>query len=399
MGKLIATIVALLAAGTPIRTDNRPTGIAGQANGQVAASELVEVEPGCLAARAAAPSLARLFAAARADGIDLDEDDCYRPIDLQAVARTGACTGGNCACAGPPGFSNHGWGKAVDFTVDGRSITSFTEPAYLWLRANAGRFGWNLAAFALPGQPCPEPWHWEWVGDGGLLGLDTVTADVFGIIPSASGFRTYTGLEAGPAGYLVAGAASTPSGNGYWLTLNNGDVRAVGDAALYGGVAALALARPIVGMAATPSGRGYWLVASDGGVFSFGDAGFYGSTGGLRLNRPIVGMAATPSGRGYWLVASDGGVFSFGDAGFYGSTGSLKLRSGIVGMAATSSGRGYWMVANDGGVFSFGDAAFHGSAAAVALDTPVVGMARSAGGAGYRLVTAGGAVLGYGDAT
>lgn len=402
--------VSAASASTPIRPDNRPTGIGGQANGRVALSELTEVEPDCLAARAAAPSLGRLFAAARADGVDLDEDDCYRPIENQTVARTQACNGGNCACVGAPGFSNHGWGKAVDFTVGGRNITSFSEPAHLWLRANAGRFGWNLAAFAFPGQPCPEPWHWEWVGDGGNLGLDSVKADVFGIVGARGGYRTYTGLGAvssvgasdhgsippGPLRHLVAGGASTPSGDGYWLVLNNGEVRAFGDGAFAGDLRALALAEPIVAMAATPTGRGYWLVARDGGVFAFGDAAFHGSMGGVRLNKPIVGMATTPSGRGYWLVALDGGVFSFGDATFYGSTGGMRLVSGIVGMAAAPSGRGYWMVANDGGVFSFGDAAFHGSLGGVALDLPVVAIAVTQSGNGYRMVTAGGAVHSFG---
>src|SRR5579883_3071933 len=38
-------------AGSPIRPDNSPTPLAGQTNGQVAPSQLIEVEPNCLAAR------------------------------------------------------------------------------------------------------------------------------------------------------------------------------------------------------------------------------------------------------------------------------------------------------------------------------------------------------------
>src|SRR5207248_7687951 len=85
-----------------------------------------------------------------------------------------------------------------------------------------------------------------------------------------------------------------------------------------GSTGAIKLQQRIAGMASTPSGQGYWLVAQDGGIFAFGDAAFLGSTGNLHLVQPIVGMAATASGAGYWLVAADGGVFTFGDAAFGG---------------------------------------------------------------------------------
>src|SRR5207248_932037 len=251
-------------------------------------------------------------------------------------AKSNACGRGNCACAAGTGTSMHGWGEAVDFRDAGGSLT-FTSSGYRWLKGNAGRFGWNHAGWAEPGgSACPEAWHWEWVGDGGRMHLDTIRADLVGIV-------------ACPAG-------------GYWGVSGLGGVTARGGAPDAGSTASSPLAWLVQGGAATPSGRGYWLVASDGGVFTFGDAGFFGSTGAMRLNRPIVGMAATPSGAGYRLVASDGGIFSFGDAGFFGSTGDTKLGSAIVGIAATQSGMGYWLVAADGSVFSFGDAASRGSA-------------------------------------
>ncbi len=410
---LVGTLgVATAGADSPITPQNRPNGIAGQSNGRVADSELTVVEGSCRAARAAAPSLARLFAAARADGVALDQNDCYRPIETQAVVRAGSCAGGNCACAGLPGGSMHGWGEAVDFTADGQSITSFAQPGYRWMVANGPRFGWNFPLFAQPGQPCPEPWHWEWVGDGGNLGRDTIKADVAGVMASAGGYRTITGLGAvtahgplvdagsvpdGPVGWLVVGGAATPSGAGYWLLFGNGEVRNFGDApALGSGV-------PddgghYVGIAATPSGLGYWLVTADGGVQAFGDAVFRGSTSNLRLNRPVLGVAASPTGLGYWLVSSDGGVFGFGDAAFFGSTGALRLNSGVVGIAAHPSGKGYWLVANDGGVFSFGQARFQGSAGGSPINVPMVAVASTPSGLGYWLVSADGGVFTYGDA-
>jgi hypothetical protein len=306
----------------------------------------------------------------------------------------------------------HGWGKAVDFTDNGVSITSFDQSAHQWLVANGHRFGWNFPAFAAPGQPCPEPWHWEWVGDGGNLGRDTIRADVAAVLASAGGYRVVTGLGAvstrgpladagsvpdGPLAYLVVAGTPTPSGAGYWLLFGNGEVQAFGDAGAFGSGTHSVDGR-YVGIAATPTGQGYWLVTADGGVQAFGDATFLGSTANLRLNRPVVAVAASPTGQGYWLVSSDGGVFGFGDAGFFGSTGALRLNSGVVGAAAPPGGQGYWLVANDGGVFSFGAARFQGSAGGSPINAPMVGMASSPSGDGYWIVAADGGVFSYGDA-
>jgi hypothetical protein len=171
------------------------------------------------------------------------------------------------------------------------------------------------------------------------------------------------------------GIASSPTGNGFFVTASNGGVMGCGDAVPFGGLATQRLNAPVVGIAATPDGKGYWLIAGDGGVFSFGDAQFYGSMGGVRLIAPVVGIAATPDGNGYWLVASDGGVFSFGDAQFYGSMGGVRLNAPVVGIAATPDGTGYWLAGADGGVFSFGSAPFEGSMGGQRVNAPIVGIA------------------------
>ena len=211
-------------------------------------------------------------------------------------------------------------------------------------------------------------------------------------------FGSAAGLAGGGIG-AVTGAASTPSGNGYWLASAGGAVATAGDAPALGSMAGRGLNSAIVGVSGTRSGQGYWLLGRDGGVFSFGDARFFGSTGAMHLNQPVVGMAPTPSGNGYWFVAADGGVFSFGDARFFGSTGSLHLNQPIVGMAATPSGNGYWLVARDGGIFAFGDAPFLGSTGSLHLNQPIVGMAATASGQGYRFVAADGGIFSFGDAS
>jgi D-alanyl-D-alanine carboxypeptidase len=408
-------------ATSPIQPGNRPSPVAGQLNGLLDAGALVTVEGDCRLARDAAGSFVHLLAAARADGIDLGTDSCYRPLADQIAVRADACNNGNCACAATisgtatVGTSYHGWGKAVDFTVDGRSLTDPFSPAEQWLNAHARTYGWNHPAFALLGTACPEAWHWEWVGDGGALHASPIHADVMGGAGGPAGsLATVTGTGAvnwlaGPLAtttqpalsslaWVIVGGAVTPTGKGLWRVAADGGIFSSGDASFFGSTGAIHLNRPIVGMAPAPGGHGYWLVASDGGIFSFGTAAFHGSTGAMHLNRSVVGMAPTPDGRGYWLVASDGGIFSFGDAAFHGSTGSIHLNSPIVGMAATRDGRGYWLAATDGGVFAFGDARFMGSAAGTPLTEPITGMVTTTTGGGYWLIGADGAVQPFGDA-
>ncbi len=56
-----------------------------------------------------------------------------------------------------PGQSNHERGLAIDFTYNGGSITSHSNPGFVWLAANGSRWGFvNLPS---------EPWHWSTTGD------------------------------------------------------------------------------------------------------------------------------------------------------------------------------------------------------------------------------------------
>ena len=324
----------------PVRPENRGAPIPGAVNGELAPSQLVTVEGTCQLAPGAAQALVQLFAAARAAGVQLGPESCYRSVEGQNSASTNACASGNCACAATGGTSTtggtsiHGWGKAVDFNQAGATVT-FDSSGYAWLKAHAGRFAFNHPSWAEPGgSSCPEAWHWEWVGDGGSLG---------------------------PAPHAVS-LADVPGGTGYRVVTTYGAVTSLGSATDEGSPDLSRLVAPVVGLSGTPDGSGYYLGAADGGVFTFGSARFAGSAGNLALSRPVVGIAAKPTGNGYWLVASDGGIFSFGDATFHGSTGNIALNQPIVGMASTPTGNGYWLVASDGGIFSFGDATFHGAA-------------------------------------
>ena len=412
---LVVLLAAEPAAAAPaVQPNNRPTPVAGQTNGRLPSSLLITVQPGCVALREDASSLRLMLDAATRAGVALGTNECYRSLDGQVRERARF---GPCAApvqydsqGRPIGTSMHGWGKAVDLDDGVRGLT-FSSPAYRWLKGNAAHYGWNHPGWAEPGgSGCDEPWHWEWVGDGGTMGGDPIKADVVAVMstPDGGGWWTVTGLGAvtpgGNAAHhgaadtlplqrVVVGGAATPTGKGYWLVAGDGGVFAFGDAAFKGSMGGQPLNQPIVGMAPTPTGNGYWLVAADGGIFAFGDASFRGSMGGQRLNRPMVGMAPTPDGNGYWTVASDGGIFAFGNAPFKGSMGGQPLNRHVVSMAPANQGTGYWMVAHDGGIFAFGDAPFKGSLGGQATP-PVIGMAPTP--SGYRLVSIGGTVTSFG---
>src|SRR5437660_577773 len=246
---------------------------------------------------------------------------CVMVLVAAVVAFAGACAAqvATTPSGTPKGTSMHGWGKAADFLDAGGSV-AFGSPGYQFLTAAAGRFGWNHPGWARPGgSACPEAWHWEWVGDGGIQHDSPIRADVVAILPAGDGrgYATVTGL---------------------------GTLARHGDAIDAGSLAGHPLSWLVVGGALTADGRGYWLVGSDGGVCTFGDARYFGSTGSAPPSQPIVGMAPSRGGAGYWLAAADGRIFAFGDARSYGSpaASSLPLARPVVAMAATPDGRGYW---------------------------------------------------------
>jgi LAS superfamily LD-carboxypeptidase LdcB len=110
-----------------------------------------------------AGNLQRMLDAAAADGIQLAGWG-YRDHSAQIRLRRSHCGTSNYAvyhmpssrCRPPtarPGASMHEQGKAIDFTYNGRTIGTRSSPAFQWLAANAGSYGFrNLPS---------EPWHWS----------------------------------------------------------------------------------------------------------------------------------------------------------------------------------------------------------------------------------------------
>lgn len=110
-----------------------------------------------------AEELEALLAAAEADGLMFGGGG-YRDSEDQRRLRRANCPDPEASpassCSPPtarPGQSMHERGLAVDFTYQGRIISSRSSPGYRWLDANAARYGlYNLPS---------EPWHWSTNGD------------------------------------------------------------------------------------------------------------------------------------------------------------------------------------------------------------------------------------------
>ncbi|HCB34457.1 MAG TPA: hypothetical protein DEP66_03510 [Acidimicrobiaceae bacterium] len=112
-------------------------------------------------------NLSNLLDAALADGVKLGGGG-YRSASQQITLRRYNCGSSEwsiyqkraSSCRPPtarPGHSMHELGLAVDFTSNGRAITSRNTAAFRWLRANAGKYGFrNLPS---------EPWHWSTNGN------------------------------------------------------------------------------------------------------------------------------------------------------------------------------------------------------------------------------------------
>jgi LAS superfamily LD-carboxypeptidase LdcB len=108
----------------------------------------------------------QMISAARADGVDLGGWG-YRDNIKQIELRQKHCGTSEydvwdkpaSACRPPtarPGQSMHERGLAIDFTYNGGSITTRSNPGFVWLNNNAHRWGFvNLPS---------EPWHWSTTG-------------------------------------------------------------------------------------------------------------------------------------------------------------------------------------------------------------------------------------------
>lgn len=136
--------------------DGRAHDLAGHANGRLSDDVLCTL-PGGSGERLRADAAVAFVRLAAAYQQDLGESVCvtdgYRPLaEQQRLRRLKP------RFAARPGYSEHGWGLAVDLSC---GVQSFRTRQHAWLVANAGDHGWFLPDWARRGGTRPEPWHWE----------------------------------------------------------------------------------------------------------------------------------------------------------------------------------------------------------------------------------------------
>lgn len=135
-------------------------GIDGHSNGRLPSDVLCELPGGSqekLRADAAVAFVRLAEAYQGAFGTPICVTDGYRTLgEQQQLRRTKP------QFAARPGYSEHGWGLAVDLSC---GVQSFRSRQHEWMVENAGRFGWFLPDWAQRSGTRPEPWHWEFNGE------------------------------------------------------------------------------------------------------------------------------------------------------------------------------------------------------------------------------------------
>ncbi|QAY62458.1 hypothetical protein ET495_03430 [Xylanimonas allomyrinae] len=146
---------------TFVDVDPNANGWGGFTNGNVAPEDLctLPTAPTMRARCDAAEAFGALTAAFRAEfGHDIAVTDAYRSYSEQVAVKASK---GFLAAA--PGFSNHGWGLALDL---GSGINSYDTAPYAWMKAHGWRFGFFHPTWAEPASPDftkSEPWHWQYL--------------------------------------------------------------------------------------------------------------------------------------------------------------------------------------------------------------------------------------------
>ena len=108
----------------------------------------------------AASKLQEMIAAAKKSNITLYINSVYRTYEDQV--RVANHYKNNPGRAAYPGTSNHGFGRAIDFSSNqnGGKLSRSTNQ-FKWLKANAGRYGFT----DIPS----EAWHWEYLNINSLV--------------------------------------------------------------------------------------------------------------------------------------------------------------------------------------------------------------------------------------
>ena len=108
----------------------------------------------------ASRALDSLLAAAEVANIKFKINGAFRSYDDQVRVKEEKIKQGKPKDAATPGTSNHGFGLAVDFSQNGKQLTT-AMPQYKWLKENAGKYGFKRLPWGSKGENW-EAWHWEY---------------------------------------------------------------------------------------------------------------------------------------------------------------------------------------------------------------------------------------------
>ncbi len=161
-------VLVLATACYPLDGTNRARPVPGAQNGRLPASMVVTISPDCQIYADAAPRLRDLINDAAMEGVFLQPEECYRDYDTQVWVRKVWCYYGQCQMAAVPGYSKHGWAKAVDWADQNGELT-WDSPGYVWLWYHAWQYDFTHPDALGQTSSSPEAWHWEWIGDGGTV--------------------------------------------------------------------------------------------------------------------------------------------------------------------------------------------------------------------------------------
>lgn len=117
------------------------------------------------------PKLKQMLDAAATDRVSLKAESAYRSFGTQAILKSnykftyGAGTANSFSAE--QGYSEHQLGTTLDFTSaeNNGTLAGFDQTqAYVWLKANAYKYGFVLSYPPNNDYYQYEPWHWRYVG-------------------------------------------------------------------------------------------------------------------------------------------------------------------------------------------------------------------------------------------
>lgn len=133
-------------------------------------SALVNIGDGRKLHKDAAAALNKMREAANNAGVSFEIGSAFRPNSYQQgiidkKKAQGMSLKEIYKASAPAGYSEHSTGYVVDFSPIDSSFAK--TPAYTWLKANAGKFGWVQSFTAESTKSSGvmiEPWHWKYTG-------------------------------------------------------------------------------------------------------------------------------------------------------------------------------------------------------------------------------------------